>query len=42
MVNETVYTEGLRNMLVEVADGGKEVVIIGDLNFDWKLSNKPA
>ena len=42
VVNETVYTEGLRNMLVEVADCGKEVVIIGDLNFDWKLSNKPA
>ena len=40
--NEQAYVVGLRNMLTEVADCGKEIVITGDLNFDLKQSNKPA
>ena len=38
--NEAAYIEGLRNMLTEVADQEKEIVITGDLNFDLKQSNK--
>ena len=40
--NEEAYVVGLRNMLTEVADGEKEIVIIGDLNFDLKQSKKSA
>ena len=40
--NERIYVEGLRNMLDSVSDLQKEVILIGDFNFDLKRSSKSA
>ncbi|CAB4039453.1 Hypothetical predicted protein, partial [Paramuricea clavata] len=40
--NERIYVEGLRNMLDNVSDLQKEVILIGDFNFDLKRSRKSA
>ncbi|CAB3986328.1 Hypothetical predicted protein, partial [Paramuricea clavata] len=40
--NERTYVEGLRNMLDNVSDLQKEVILIGDFNFDLKRSRKSA